>query len=256
LSRQVKCKLCGFKIILANAMAYIHNGAAPDVRFMHKWHDAKHRNDEGWTSSGRSTRADIGSGDGGTETVEEGIWINSYTTEMDDQKYNNGKHDPVDWDEEMKHPEFLFYLAEHDWYANHCYVGSHNSEREHLTKNPEEWAEHECDIIDDWENKKSLENNIEDPAERGYEGPLPTLEEYLDLHRERVFGEYPRHEWGPFATKPELSKYIASVHTDEPHGRWKDPEYYKRNNRMPCDCELCIKRFGKIDPKYPHKRFV
>ena len=202
-------------------MAYIHNGAAPDVRFMHKWHDAKHRNDEGWKSSGRSTRADIGSGDGGTETVEEGIWINSYTTEMDDQKYNNGRHDPVDWDEEMKHPEFLYYLAEHDWYANHCYVGSHNSEREHLTKNPEEWAEIECHVIDDWERKSKNAKCAR---------TLPTLEEYLDIQREHTFGEYQRNEFGPFKENKELSSIISKIHTDVPHGR-------------KCTCVLCQERY-------------
>tara|TARA_B110000014_G_C20119304_1_gene592373 strand:+ start:754 stop:1515 length:762 start_codon:yes stop_codon:yes gene_type:complete len=253
MSRQVKCKLCGFKIFLADAMAYIHNGAAPDVRFMKKWHNAKHRNDEGWESGGRGTRA----GGPSKETVTEGIWINSHTTEMDDEQYNNGKHDPVDWDEEMEHPEFLYYLAEHDWYANHCYVSGHNSNREDFTEHPEKWADYECHIIDDWEHKKEMENsNTEGWTNRHALYKLPTLEEYLDLQRERTFGEYQRQEWGPFATKPELSKYIALIHTDEPHGRWKDIEYYKRNNRLPCDCELCIKRFGKVDPKYPNKRFV
>ena len=65
-------------------MAYIHNGAAPDVRFMHKWHDAKHRNDEGWKSSGRSTRADIGSGDGRIAYCGKVLGLNVYGIEIDD----------------------------------------------------------------------------------------------------------------------------------------------------------------------------
>ena len=176
--RQLECKLCGFKLVLPHPQAGLHNGAAPDVKFMEKWHDFKHMHDEGYSTNAKN-------GMGGSLTIissekiiEEGIWINSI---IDGEYSSEGQHDPVDWDEEMKHPLFLYKLADHDWYANHCYKKSNPS-------------------------------------------------------------TYVRQEWGPFKTKPELAKYIESIHTDEPHSRM-DFKLYEEWNRRPCECEQCSKLY-------------
>ena len=197
----------------------MHNGAAPDVRFLHKWHEAKHKKDEGYVKNSEDgiRRTTLGG-----ETKTEGIWINSY---VEGEHSASGEHDEVDWDEEAEHPEFLWYFAEHDWSANHVYVGSHNSNREHLTENPESWAEHECDIVDDWEHKSKNAK---------YASALPTLEEYLDIQREYTFGEYQRNEFGPFKENKELSSIISKIHTDIPHGN---------GGVKKCTCVLCEERY-------------